>query len=91
MRDTVTFKDTITVEAFCKLRNSVGFQELTAAQAKTVLSNTSFLVTAVHGDIHIGLVRVLTDMVTDAYITDVIVHPDFQNQGLGQKLVEHAL
>ena len=33
----------------------------------------------------------LTDFVTDAYITDVIVNPDFQGKGLGKQLVNKAL
>ena len=33
----------------------------------------------------------LTDFVTDAYITDVIVNPYFQGKGLGKQLVNKAL
>lgn len=88
MKDGIEFKDTITVEEFCRLRESVGFQKLTKEQAKTVLSNTSFLVNAVCDGKSVGIVRVLTDMLTDAYITDVIVSPDFQGRGLGRKLLD---
>ena len=33
----------------------------------------------------------LTDFVTDAYITDVIVNPYFHGKGLGKQLVNKAL
>ena len=58
-------------------QESVGFQKLTTKQAETVLSNTTFIVNAVYDEKSVGIVRVLTDMLTDAYITDVIVNPDF--------------
>lgn len=52
--------------------------------AEKVLSNTSFIVNAVCEGKSVGVVRVLTDKVTDAYITDVIISPDFQGLGLGR-------
>ena len=91
MSDTVEFKTFIQTEEFCRLRESVGFQKLTAEQAETVLSNTQILVNAVNDGRSVGIVRVLTDFVTDAYITDVIVSPDFQGKGLGKQLVNEAL
>ena len=36
MNDRIKFKDTITAEEFCRLRESVGFQKLTKEQAKTM-------------------------------------------------------
>lgn len=91
MNDRIEFKDTITAEEFCRLRESVGFQKLTKEQAKTILSNTSFIVNAVCEGKSVGIVRVLTDMLTDAYITDVIVSPDFQGRGLGRKLLDQVV
>ena len=38
-----------------------------------------------------GIGWVLTDFVTDAYITDVIVSPHFLGKGLGKQLVNEAL
>ena len=91
MNDRIEFKNTISAEAFCKLRESVGFQTLTVEQAESVLSNTSLLVHAVYDGKSVGIVRVLTDMLTDAYITDVIVSPDFQGKGLGKELLNRVI
>ena len=91
MSDMIKFKNTISTAEFCKLRESVGFQKLTAKQAETVLSNTTFIVNAVYGEKSVGIVRILTDMLTDAYITDVIVDPDFQGKGLGKQLLDKTL
>lgn len=87
MQEPIEFKNTISAEDFCRLRESVGFQKLTAAEAERMLANTSFLVSAVCNGKSVGLVRVLTDTLTDAYITDVIVCPDFQGHGLGLKMI----
>ena len=87
----IEFQSTISVEEFCRLRESVGFQKLTIKQAEKVLSNTSFIVNAVCEGKSVGVVRVLTDKVTDAYITDVIISPDFQGRGLGRKIMDRVL
>ena len=91
MNDRIEFKETISTEEFCRLRELVGFQKLMKEQAKTVLSNTSFIVNAVCEGKSVGIVRVLTDMLTDAYITDVIVSPEFQGRGLGRKLLDQVV
>lgn len=91
MNNMIEFKDTIPAEEFCELRESVGFQKLTTEQAERVLLNTSFIVNAVCNGKSVGVVRVLTDMLTDAYITDVVVSPDFQGKGLGRKLLNKVV
>ena len=35
----------------------------------------------------IGMGRVLSDGVSDAYIQDVVVHPDYRNRGIGSAIV----
>ena len=91
MSNTIEFKTTISIKEFCRLRESVGFQKLSTEQAETVLSNTPLLVNAVNDGRSVGMVRAFTDFVTDAYITDVIVSPDFQGKGLGKQLVNKTL
>lgn len=38
-----------------------------------------------------GLVRAVGDGVSIAYIQDLLVHPDFQRQGVGRQLLDAAL
>lgn len=78
MQNTIRSEETISVDGFCQLRESVGFQRLTSEQTQLVISNTTFIVDAVHNGKYVGLVRILTDILTDAYITAVIVSPHFQ-------------
>ena len=81
----------LTSTAFCQLRTAVHFQLLTEPQAKQVLAHTTAVIAIRHGDRYVGITRILFDYGTDAYLTDVIVHPDYQGQGIGGLLVKNAL
>lgn len=83
--------NTIPVQAFCQLRTAVHFQPLTEPQAKQVLAHTTAVIAIRHGARYAGITRILFDYGTDAYLTDVIVHPDYQGQGIGGLLVKNAL
>lgn len=39
----------------------------------------------------VGMGRVISDGVSDAYIQDLVVHPDFRKKGVGKKLLETLL
>ena len=39
----------------------------------------------------VGFVSVISDGAADAFLVDLIVHPDFQKQGLGKELVRRAV
>ena len=87
----VWFEDNISMEDFLYLRDSVGFQDLTVEEAQRVLWNSTKVFTAWYGGQCVGMVRLLTDYCLDALMTDVIVHPNCQGQGIGYKMVGHVL
>ena len=39
----------------------------------------------------VGFVYVLSDGKVDAFLLDLMVHPDFQGRGIGEALVKHAV
>ena len=90
-KEDVWFEDNISMEDFLALRDSVGFQDLTVDEAQTVLFNSTKVFTAWYGGQCIAMVRLLTDYCLDALITDVIVHPNCQGQGVGYMLMQHVL
>lgn len=90
-KEKILIKNTISVKDFCNLRESVNFQKLTEQQVEKVLKNTSAVVAVEYEGKYIGLTRILFDFGTDAYITDVIVHPDYQGFGIGGILIENAI
>ena len=90
-KEKILIKNTISVKDFCNLRESVNFQKLTEQQAEKVLKNTSAVVAVEYEGKYIGLTRILFDFGTEVYITDVIVHPDYQGFGIGGILIENAI
>ncbi len=55
------------------------------------MEHTTYVAVARLDGKSIGLTRLLFDYGTDAYITDVIVHPEYQGYGIGKMLVEDVL
>lgn len=53
------------------------------------VSQSGWVVTAWHEDNLVGLARVLTDGVFVAYFQEMLVHPDYQHQGVGKELLDH--
>ncbi|MED9903877.1 MAG: GNAT family N-acetyltransferase [Lachnospiraceae bacterium] len=87
----LSIKHTISIEEFLHLRKQVGFQPLSIEQAELVLKNTSYISAVQYGGEIIGVTRLLFDFCTDAYITDVIVSPDYQGYGVGTMLVNDII
>jgi GNAT superfamily N-acetyltransferase len=52
------------------------------------ISNSWFLVSAYHNEKLIGFGRIISDGVYQTFIGDMIVHPDFQKQGIGSKIMD---
>jgi len=44
-----------------------------------------------HGGCLIGFLNVISDGIGNAFLVDLMVHPDFQQQGLGRAMVETAI
>jgi ribosomal protein S18 acetylase RimI-like enzyme len=73
--------------------------ELTAFWAKgrsiedlaVAIAHSEPVVTVMIGDRLIGFARAISDGVYRATIWDVMVHPEYQGQGIGRKLVETLL
>ena len=57
---------------------------------KAVL-NSSFVVSAWDGGQLVGLARALSDDVSIFYLQDILVHPDYQRQGIGTQLMNRCL
>ena len=74
-----------------RLRKQAGIQALSVQQAERILENTAYMVTIQYHEEIIGVTRLLFDFCTDAYITDVIVSPEYQGQGLGRILISDML
>ena len=54
---------------------------------KKKLGNTYFCVACFADDTLVGYVDVVSDSIDDAYIRDLVVHPEYQRRGIGSKLL----
>jgi len=58
---------------------------------KRMLDNTDYVFSAWDGPRLIGFARVLTDRIYRATLWDVVVHADYQGQGVGETLLKTIL
>lgn len=72
------------------LRASVGWNRMQRDLADPRLTRYLHLC-AFDGDRLIGYAEVVSNGVTDAYIQDVMVRPDWQRRGVGTQLMERVL
>jgi len=54
---------------------------------QTMVEHSNLIITAWENDKLIGIARALTDFVYACYLSDLAVHPHYQNQGVGSKLI----
>ena len=72
------------------LRASVGWNRMQRDLADPRLRRYVYLC-AFSGDRLVGYAEAVSNGVTDAYIQDVMVHPDYQRQGVGTQLMQRML
>lgn len=85
-----TLCKTFDIDQMCNLRKRVGWNEL-----KTMMSNPKmdnlFNITCTENGKMVGFLTVVSNNVTDAYIQDVMVAPEFQGKGIGTELMNRAI
>ena len=84
------FDAPVSPAALADLRQAVGWNRMACDLADPRLRN-AFHLCAWDGERLIGYAAVVSNGVTDAYIQDVMVHPDCQRQGVGTQLMERVL
>lgn len=78
-----------TTEEFIVLRSKVGWGETPDNLAKKALDNSLFHVIARFENKLIGMARIVGDGAMFFYIQDLIVDPDYQNNGIGHLLMQN--
>ena len=87
----IIYGNKITVEEFNNLRKSVGWQAIENELAVNSIKNALFIVAAIYNSETIGMARVCGDGGYTVTIADVVVNPDFQNKGIGKKLMQEIM
>ena len=84
------FDATVSPADIADLRQAVGWNRMQRDLSDPRLTTTLQLCAFDENHL-IGYAQVISNHVTDAYIQDVMVHPDYQRQGIGTQLMEKLL
>jgi GNAT superfamily N-acetyltransferase len=74
-----------------RLREAVCFKTISSRQAETALKNHVFLIVAKDNEKTVGMTRLISDGAYIAVLADVIILPEYQNQGIGKVMIGKAL
>ena len=84
------FNEPVHSKAISDLREAVGRNRMDYAYENPLMA--SYCHIAVYqSDQLIGFVNCVSNGVTDAYIQDLMVHPDYQNKGVGTELMNRMI
>ena len=78
----ITYSNELSVEDYCILRKSVGWADVSPTIVSQALNKSDYIISASVGSVKVGMARVMSDG-TQALVMDVIVHPDYQGNGIG--------
>jgi ribosomal protein S18 acetylase RimI-like enzyme len=80
-----------TAEEYNRLRKAVGWGTCQEDVIDKALPNTLYGVCAYQADELVGMARIIGDGGLVFYIQDVIVHPDYQRQGIGTQMMDQVM
>jgi len=87
----ITFRDTIPdTKNYWDLFQTTGWNDeyhFTQQDLENAIKNSWYSMSIYDSDKLVGFGRVIADGVHHALIVDLIIHPDYQSQGLGSKLL----
>ncbi len=87
----IFFEKNITPEEYMELRKKVGWCEFPLEEAETGIRNSYLVLCARDNEKAVGVTRLLWDGGYIAYLSDVIVDPEYQGNGIGKQLVEKSI
>ena len=87
----ISYTNEITVEDYNALRLSAGWHAIMPEQARAGLDGSAFVVAAKHGDIMVGVARLVWDGGAAALVKDVLVLPEYQGKGIGKHMMNALL
>lgn len=89
--DSNNYKNELSSDEYRELRKSVGWGELCKEQAQGCVDGADYVVKYTVKDRVVGAARVFWDKGYIAYISDVMVRPEYQGNGIGKGLVNKCI
>lgn len=87
----ITYKNSITADEVNSLRASIEFRQIDPEQLAAGLKGSAFIAAACDIGRTVGMARLIWDGGGVALVTDVIVLPEYQAQGIEAELVSQIL
>ena len=81
----------LTVTDFLRFRELAGWNGVTQKQGEMALKATLLSITVVYQGQVIGIGRLIGDGQIMCYIQDVVVLPEFRNQGIGRAIMQRLI
>ena len=76
----------VSVKELADLRESIGWNRM-ENEYKNPLLTSYYHIAVYEKEVLIGYIDCVSNGVTDAYIQDLMVHPDYQRRGIGTELM----
>lgn len=83
----IQYTDRISAEEYLELRTKVGWMLFPLEEAENCIENANMVISARDDGRAVGVARLLWDGGYVAFLSDVIVDPAYQRQGIGRTLV----
>ncbi|MFR0870378.1 MAG: GNAT family N-acetyltransferase [Oscillospiraceae bacterium] len=80
-----------TLEEYKEMRRLVNFMPLSDRICRNVLNNAFHITTVRDNGKCVGMIRVLSEGGYANFITDVIVIPEYQHQGIGKQMMHRTM
>ena len=78
--------EAVSVKELADLRESIGWNRM-ENEYKNPLLTSYYHIAVYEKEVLIGYIDCVSNGVTDAYIQDLMVHPDYQRRGIGTELM----
>lgn len=84
------YNEPVSAKALSDLRESVGWNRM-ESEYKNPLLTSYYHIAVYENEILVGYVDCVSNGVTDSYIQDLMVHPDYQRKGIGTELMKKMI
>ena len=82
--------EAVSVKELADLRESIGWNRM-ENEYKNPLLTSYYHIAVYEKEVLIGYIDCVSNGVTDAYIQDLMVHPDYQRRGVGTDLMKKMI
>ena len=84
------YNEAVSAKALSDLREAVGWNRM-EDEYNNPLMTSYYHIAVYEDDKMVGYIDSVSNGVTDAYIQDLMVHPDYQGKGLGTELMNQMI